>query len=454
MNFRTIYELSPIWCQNLLISLYGFKLKKQRYGKNYNEKFEYYFNKRHESEEKEEQEQADKLISFIIFAVKNSLFYKKKYKDIDITQIKCIEDLSLLPIITKEELRKNILDIYTVSKAEGVAAFTGGTTGKALEVVFTKDDFQERMAYLDAFKATLGIDPFKTSKATFSGREILPKSKTNITVFWRNNHAYNQRLYSTFHMNEQTLPLYIENLNKLKPQVVNGFVSAIYDIAKFIESNGIKLEFCPKAIFTTSETLLPFHRKLIEKVFGAKIYNQYASAEGAPFITECSLGELHYNLDTGVIEVSSDKGSILVTSFTTHGTPLIRYDIGDEVTFKEGVCNCGSKHPLVKEVKGRMVDFLLAPNGNKVSLSHLADVIKGMPSCISKVQFNQINMDTIVINIVVDIGNYNAEYDQLIIESMRYRFGSDINIEIQKVSSIEREKSGKYSLIKNEMNKK
>ena len=448
MNVRRIYDLSPIWCQNLLISLYGFKLKKQRYGKCYREKFEYFVNKKHESKEMEEEQQVAKLVNFIKFATDNSSFYRRKYKDVNILQIKSITDLALLPVITKEELRKNILDVYTVPKTEGVSAFTGGTTGKALEVVFTKSDFQERMAYLDAFKSTLGIDPFKTSKATFSGREILPKSKTNTTIFWRNNSAYNQRLYSTFHMNDQTLPLYVENLNKLKPEVINGFVSAIYDIAKFIESNKIKLQFSPKAIFTTSETLLQFHREQIERVFGTKVYNQYASAEGAPFITECPFGELHYNLDTGVIEISNEKGSMLVTSFTTHGTPLIRYDIGDEVSFKEGDCNCGSKHPLVKEIKGRMVDFLLAPNGNKVSLSHLADVIKGMPSCISKVQFNQVNKDEIIIKIVVDGNVYREEYDQLIIESIHYRFGSEMKVKIQKVTSIEREKSGKYSLIK------
>ncbi|PSU75072.1 hypothetical protein CTM93_19975, partial [Photobacterium phosphoreum] len=253
----------------------------------------------------------------------------------------------------------------------------------------------------------------------------------------------------TFHINEKNMPFYINDLNKFKPEVINGFVSAIYEVAKYIKSSKVNLEFTPKAIFTTSETLLDFHRILIEQVFGTHIYNQYASAEGAPFITECLKGELHYNLDTGVIEQKINSDSILVTSFTTHGTPLIRYDIGDQVKFKCGECSCGSKHPLVEEIKGRMVDYLESFDGNKVSLSHLADVIKGMPSCIKKVQFVQTKKNLIIIKIVVDT-NYIKEYDKYLIDSMTYRFGMLTDFIIEKVSEIPREKSGKYLLIKNE----
>ncbi len=317
-----------------------------------------------------------------------------------------------------------------------------------MKVIFSKNDFQKRMAYLDAFKQRLGIDTFKARKATFSGRELT--SNTSSKFFWRYNFIYRQKLYSTFDLTEQNMPFYVADLNNFKPEVLNGFVSALYELAGFISRNKLSLEFKPKAIFTTSETLLPIHRELIESVFNSKIYNQYASAEGAPFVTECEKGNLHYNIDTGVIETTGeDNNQMLVTSFTTTGTPLIRYNIGDLITFKEGECNCGSSHPLVEKIEGRKVDFLQSKTKGKITLSHLADVIKGNPNSIKKMQFIQEDIDHIIILIVIDENLYTKEHEDVIINEMKYRFGDEVKIEIRKVDDIPREKSGKFSLIKN-----
>ena len=443
-----LYKTSPVFFQNIMISAQGFVLKRQRYGINYKKWFSYYSEKDNSIYKSELEIQNSRLISLVKFANKNSIFYNKLYSNIDIDSFKGIEDLYKLPIVSKEDLRSNIKEVYTIDPKDGIKSFTGGTTGKALEVVFDKEDAQERMAYLDAFKLKVGIDPFLSTKATFSGREFIHDSSSETKVFWRYNKAYNQKLYSTFHLNNNTLPLYVNDLNTFKPDVINGFVSSIYEVALFIKKNSIKLSFVPKAIFTTSETLLSFHRDLIEDVFNCKVYNQYASAEGAPFITECHHGNLHYNIDTGVIESIDKSGRVLVTSFTTRGTPLIRYDIGDSIEFMEGKCSCGSSHPLVKEIKGRAVDYLETTDGSKVSLSHLADVIKGMPSCVLNVQFIQEKIDKIIISIVVDENVFLDIHKKNIIDSMRFRFGDKTSFIVNKVKSIPKEKSGKYSLIK------
>ena len=451
MNFiKSIYKKSPIWFQNFIISSYGFIIYKQRYGKVYKESFVKFINSSHSNFDKEVLLQEKLLQSFLKNTVKNSKFYRELYEDIDISEIKTIKDLHKLPIINKEDLRTNSDVIYTISKKEAIVTFTGGTTGKSLKILFTKDDFQKRMAYLDAFKYKVGIkNVFKVRKATFSGRDFIYSDTTKI--FWRTNYIYNQRLYSTFHLKDDNLPYYISNLNNYKPEIINGFVSAIYDLADFINRNNIELSFKPKAIFTTSETLLPFQRNLIEKVFNSSIYNQYASAEGAPFITECKSKNLHYNLDTGVIEtISTGEGNqMVITSFTTNGTPLIRYNIEDCITFKDGVCDCGSSHPLVEKIEGRKVDYLYSITKGKISLSHLADVIKGIPNSVKSMQFIQNIEDAIIVLIVVDSNLFNEKHYNEIMNELIYRFGDKTKIEIKKVKEIPREKSGKFMLIKN-----
>jgi len=445
-SFNNIYQKSPIWIQNIFISVYGYLMFKKRYGKRYHYWFNYYSKKDYSDISMELKNQETEFLRLFNFAVSNSEFYKKLYSKISISEIQSLSDLSKLPIIDKELLRASIASVYTVDEKDAITSFTGGTTGKSLQVRFTKEDFQKRMAYLDAFKSRLGIDPFKVKKATFSGRSLVYNNRTK--VFWRHNHAYKQRLYSTFHLSQKNIPYYIVNLNAFKPEVLNGFVSALCEIAEYIKRNKIKLTFVPKGIFTTSETLLPIHRELLEEVFRTTVYDQYASAEGAPFVTECIEGNLHYNIDTGIIETDNNQ-QMMVTSFTTYGTPLIRYNIGDVIEFKNGVCNCGSSHPLVSKIEGRKVDFLYSATKDKISLSHLADVIKGNPNSIIKMQFVQAQYDSIDVLLVVDEALFVKEHETIILKELKYRFGESMTINLKKVIDIPKEKSGKYSVIKN-----
>src|SRR5690625_1158526 len=121
-----------------------------------------------------------------------------------------------------------------------------------------------------------------------------------------------------------------------------------------------------KAIFPTSETVTKEMRITIETFFKAKIYNQYDSSEGAPFIFECINGNLHMELQSGVFEVLdyNDKHTqfdiLIVTSFTNEDTTLIRYDISDYIALEDHskTCDCGNNNPLVKEILGSIDDYI------------------------------------------------------------------------------------------------
>ena len=447
-----ILDLLPVFAQDLMISFYGYVLIKQRYGDEYHQYRDSLLKQTSKSSADLLVEQNELLNDFVRYANKNSEFYRTLYKNVNFDQAITIDSLAKLPVVTKEMLRANLEQVYSLEPSQGISSFTGGTTGKSLQVIFTKEDFQKRMAYLDAYKINLGVDPFESKKATFSGREFTRGWATSFSnKFWRNNWSYKQRLYSTFDMIEKNLPLYVQDLNRYQPEVLNGFVSAIFQLAKFIEQKKLPLKFQVKAIFTTSETLLPFHREVIEKVFKCKVYNQYASAEGAPFVTQCSVGNLHYNTDTGVIEIleTATGNEMLVTSFTTHGTPLIRYKIGDLINFKAGECSCGSLHPLVDSIDGRQVEFLISKQYGHVSLSHLADVIKGLPNCVINVQFQQYKIDVIDVLLNVDHDLYNQKAENKIASALARRFGDDTQFTFKLVDNIPKESSGKFALIKN-----
>ncbi|MCY1690886.1 hypothetical protein OVA29_09590 [Exiguobacterium sp. SL14] len=81
---------------------------------------------------------------------------------------------------------------------------------------------------------------------------------------------------------------------------------------------------------------------MIEDVFHGPVFDQYASSEGAPIVSECRFGQKHLHHEMGIIELDVD-GEILVTSFDTHGTPLIRYRVGDRMTLSQRTCSCGHR---------------------------------------------------------------------------------------------------------------
>lgn len=447
---KTIYNISPIFIQNIAVSLSGYIKNRSRYGKTY-------YKHRKFLEEFDSWILQDKLdyqfkelVRFISYAKNNSKYYNNLYKDIDLSEIKSLEDLKMLPIVSKEDIRLNIKDIITTNKG-AITSHTGGTTGKSLVVTMTKNDMMKRMAMLDHFKSRVGYEHLKMRRATFNGKPIVPP-KQKKKCFWRYNKACKQMIYSPFHLSEDNMKYYVQSLNKFKPKAIDGFFMAIVDLASYIERNNLELKFQPIAIFPTSETLTTSGRKLIERVFKCKVYDQYASSEGAPFVTECKHQKLHMELSSGVFEhYKNDNDEILVTSFTTHGTPLIRYQIDDAMVFdsKNTKCVCGSDSILVDKIQGRKLDFLLTADGVKIYSGNVANLFKNIPNVIIRSHVVQNKLDEVDIYLEVDKEKYLNIFDNQIKDEFLQMFGKKTHVNIYHVDEIEREISGKFRFIKN-----
>lgn len=446
-----LYDILPIFLQNLVVTLSGYYRNSTRYGKEYYKHLAFLEDFDNWSLERKKEYQNAELLKFIQFANTRSHFYNEFYKGVDLLKINSVEDLKHLPVLDKETLRQNIENVVTLSKRKAIEGHTGGTTGKSLVVLFTEEDNNKRMAMLDHFKARVGFEHLKMRRATFNGKHIVPPRQKK-KVFWRYNAACKQMIYSSFHITEVNMRFYVESLNRFKPHAIDGFFMSMCDVAGYIERNNIKLTFKPVAIFPTSETLTQTGRDLLERVFNCKVYDQYASSEGAPFVTECKDQRLHIELASGVFEhFEDDTDEILVTSFTTHGTPLIRYRIGDSMTFDQSgkTCSCGMESPLVKEIQGRKLDFLYTAEGAKINGGNVANLFKNMPNALIRAQTIQEKLGEITVKLEIDKKLYKQEYDNLLRDEFLHKFGSTTKVHILHVDEIARERSGKFRLIKN-----
>src|SRR5580704_15216706 len=93
--------------------------------------------------------QEEKLQQVLLYVNHNSTFYKKLFSDhnIQISAIKIIEDLYLLPTTNKEDLQQHNNDFMCVSPEKIIEyTSTSGTLGSPVTIALTEKDLQ-RLAY-------------------------------------------------------------------------------------------------------------------------------------------------------------------------------------------------------------------------------------------------------------------------------------------------------------------
>ncbi len=143
--------------------------------------------------------------------------------------LRSIDELTQIPPLTKEILRQQNEDVHARVHAP-ILGKTGGTTGKSIQVHYTKEDMQIRMAHLDFFKWTHGVDQ-GMRRASFTG-QTLASPQQKAPVYWRTNKVINQMLFSIKNINPKTAAAYIEQLNRFQPESIDGLPSGMIDMLK------------------------------------------------------------------------------------------------------------------------------------------------------------------------------------------------------------------------------
>lgn len=442
-----IYNHSPIFVQNLMVSVQGKIFMKQRYTR-------FYYQEMEELRKCEDvfKMQEMRFKEFYHFISENSDYYREELKNYpkNIT----IYNLQKLPLITKEDIRKNVDKIITAPKNKLMKKGTGGSTGKSMIYYTSPYDMSRKIAYLDYFKEQHGV--YKgMRRVSVGGKKIIPNNQKK-KIFWRFNKPLNQLMISSYHADGENLKYYIQKFNEFKPETLDGFTTVLHRIAKYILENDIKLEFTPIAIFPTAEALTDEMRLDIENAFQCPVRNQYASSEGAPFITENQDGEYEINVETGVFEFEHVQGNIyelIVTGFYTTSTPLLRYKIGDSVELKEPLSsNYTQKDIKVKRIIGRNNDFLQSKDKGIVTNSNLASAIKTLGNDVVESQFIQEQLDLVDIYLVVSSTANKKNLIKKLESELKVRFGTNTKMNFHFVDKLFKTKGGKTRFTINNIN--
>lgn len=408
--------------------------------------------------------QEERLRVLLTYAYNNVPYYNRLFKDLNIdpSDIKRIEDLEKLPILTKEVIRKNWEDFIpkNLNKLEYIINRTGGSTGEPFKYRLSTEDYERGIALLYRGWSYAGYE-LGDKVSIIGGTSLVPDLKFSFKRRLQGN-LLNFHYYSSFDMDEKNLIRYIEDLNNWNPDYIRGYASSIYLTAKFIEKNKINLLIKPRAIFTTAEKLAPYMREIIERVFKTKVFDNYGLNDGGVSAYECEAHKgLHVDMERSILEVADDNGKqifekdgkILATSLYNFALPFIRYDTGDLGVLSIEKCECGRESYILKEIKGRIQEFTINASGKKIHGEFFTHIFWEVEN-VKQFQVIQENIGEVVVNIVPDNWNLIDMIDvDRIIYIIKTKGFSKINVRFIEEKDLIYSKAGKHSFVINKISK-
>ena len=453
-----IYFHCPVFIQNVLVSLYGMKLYRERYSKH----AEAYLKQLLESEKYTQKEmdqlQERRFLEIAKIAIETVPHYRDWATEngLSMADFTSLADLKKFPILSKESVRANperFVSDQVKEPEKLIKLHTSGTTGSPMTVYCDADTRTHHYAFFSRLRHWFGLKA-RSRRATLFGR-IIMLPENNRPPFWRYDIAQNNLLMSSYHLKKENLGFYYDKLVKYRPDEIIAYPSSIYQLALYIQENNLP-RLTPKVVFTTAETLLAYQREVLERAFSAPVIDQYGCTEMAFFVSQCERGTMHSHPEHGLLEtigadgrpVKNQPGTLLATGFVNQSMPLIRYEVGDRASLSSdnANCACGRIFPIVLGVEGRLDDVIYRKDGTPVG--RLDPVFKGGSGIVSA----QIKQDCIgnVNVMVVRTGAFGHRELEWLRQELEKRLGADIAVTIDLVEKIEKQSNGKFKAVESD----
>jgi phenylacetate-CoA ligase len=389
--------------------------------------------------------QLQKLQQIVRVAAEKVPFYQRKFREIgfDPRDLRTRDDLKRLPILTKRELKEHFDELYDHSRArKAVLGQTSGTTGEPTQFLLSREQTVMELAYIWRFWLWAGYRPYARIAAF---RHYKPKEGEPISKYERSS---NTLFFSVHDMYESRLAEYADAFNRFRPQIVRGYPSSVYILANFVLERGLALHR-PRAIITSSETLLPQYRETIERAFGAPVFDWYGTNERILTACQCEQrAEYHINAEAGIAEfvnlgdpdATGDAKSLVLTGLVNTIMPLIRFDVGDLAVPGTGQCPCGRGLPTIKKFIGRTDDILVTHEGKHITPVRFYTLFEKFPQ-VDQFQVVQSRPDYIEVRIVPN-GDFDRETHKELAVQLARVVGA-VTLEIRRVEQLELTAVGK-----------
>jgi len=366
--------------------------------------------------------------------------------------IQSLADLQKLPLLTKAVIRAEG-DRMKSDIAQKLAHFnTGGSSGEPLIFFIGNERVSHDVAA--KWRATRWWD------VDIGDREIVVwGSPIELTAQDKVRQIRDQlmrtRLIPAFAMSEAKLDEFVATIRSFRPIMLFGYPSSISLIARHAEKRGQKMDNLGiKVAFVTSERLYDHQRDDITRVFGCPVANGYGGRDAGFIAHQCPQGGMHLTAEDIIVEIvdkdgktlpNGQAGEVVVTHLATGEFPFIRYRTGDVAVLSTKSCACGRGLPTLEEIQGRTTDFIIAADGTIMHGLAVVYPIRDIPG-IESFKVVQESLLRVFVQIVPS-DRCGPDVEPLIVNGIKARLGQSVDVIVQRVTEIPREKSGKFRYV-------
>jgi phenylacetate-CoA ligase len=376
----------------------------------------------------------------------------RRAADFSVTQ-----DLAGLPIMTKEQVRADYGSFLSRSmSARNVLKATGGSTGDPFQFQYNRDSEYRRLAVMWRGYRWAGADIGRRSAYIWSwpyadkhgfrlAREVLYQRILGRTYF------------DIFALSEQQLPEIARRLGRLSPDTIVCYVSGGLAVARWLIDNNVRLT-PPHGVITGAEPLHEAEREVLQRGFGAPVFNTYGSREFMLIGAECERHRgLHVSADNLIVETVDESGApvtgrpgrVVITDLHNFGMPFIRYANGDVASISPDPCPCGRGLPLIEYVQGREADVIRLPDGRRLTGLFFVHLFKDFPA-IRYYQVIQPSAAELCIRIVPMVKEPPPSMAP-VLHSLRRALGEGVQIRIELVEQIPLTRAGKRRIVESHL---
>lgn len=352
-----------------------------------------------------------------------------------------------IPFINKDTILASFND-FIISKKSADYVTTGGTSGKPLGFYINKNRKGFEWFWMTNNWSKVGFN-LNDYRAVLTNHKFQGEH-------YKVDHLLKEYQYNNFSLNDSYLKFITDHINLKKLKYLRAYPSAAYTLANYLRRE--KKQTTLHTFLCGSENVFEHQKKLIEGTLKIRMYTWYGLSEKVILAGENSTCQnYHSNPFYGYTEIidENDKpiklrgkvGELVGTGFINTKMPFIRYKTGDFAEYIGSVCpDCGHIGLTFRNVVGRRkVDEIYKSNGASITTTAL-NLHDNIYNHIKGLQYFQDEKGKLQVRVVPE-NNFNLEIKSKFLTELKSRIGSDLEIEIVEVDSLEYSINNKFQML-------
>lgn len=380
-------------------------------------------------------------------AYEHSKYYHELFNSLNLkpADIQTMDDLRLLPPLTKEIIRERYDDILLDNRSHyhWENKSTGGSTGDPVRYARDNVSWGFCNAYYLLMWQRTGYH-YGDKFLALGSASIFPVNKKSMLQDLY--YGMKRKIpFNAMNLSEEKLEECVKIIIDNDIHYIYGYASSIFLLAKYVMEKGLHDKVSIHACFPTSEILSDIYRMTIVNAFGCRIDDSYGANDGgivAHKLDNEKGFKVSYNCIVQIkdsFDSNKNQGTALLTDVTNMVFPFIRYELGDILELGDSYNDYHNGQVLTKVV-GRTSDIISLENGRTLTSPGFTILFKDLN--VKGYRIFKSNPLEMTLEIV-KLPGYTETEEQLIIDTMHKHAGNDVKIIINYKDEIVTRKNGK-----------